>query len=88
MEILEIFDALYSSDEYSEAKKSLIYEKVLGSDGFAPEFLKYCDFDNMLLGYVNKLWLARKHHPDQWSKSDMEPLLKPGDLSLIDNYRY
>ena len=87
MEILEIFDALYSSDEYSEAKKSLIYEKALGFDGFAPEFLKYSDFDNMLLGYVSKLWLARKHHPGQWSKSDMEPLVKPGDLSLINNYR-
>ena len=47
-----------------EAKKSLIKEKTLGSNGFAPEVPKYCDLDDIALSYVNKLLVGEK--PDQW----------------------
>ena len=43
---------------------SLIEGKALGSDGFALEVLKYCDLDNIILDYVNKLLVSEK--PDQW----------------------
>ena len=85
MENLKISTALFRSDEYSEAKKSLIKEKALGSDGFSPGVLKYCDLHNIILGYINKLFVGEK--PDQWSKCDMKPLPKSGDLILMDNYR-
>ena len=85
IENLEIFDALFTSDEYSEAKKSLIEGKALGSDGFVPEVLKYCDLDDIILGYVKKLLAGEK--PAQWSESDMKSLPKSGDLSLADSCR-
>ena len=95
MENLEISDALLKLDEYSEARKSLIEGKALGSEGFASEVLKYCDLDNNILcvilenikhmDYANKLLVGEK--PNQWSKSDTKPLLKSGDLSLTDNCR-
>ena len=60
MENLGISDALFTSEEYLTAKKSLIDGKALGSDGFAPEVLKYCNIDNIMLGYVNKLLIGQK----------------------------
>ena len=80
-----ISDALFTSAEYSEAKKSLIEGKAFGSDGIAPEVLKHCNLDDIMLGYVNKLMVGEK--PDQWSESDMKPLPKSGDLGYTDNYR-
>ena len=78
MENLEISDALLKLDEYSEARKSLIEGKALGSEGFASEVLKYCDLDNNILcvilenikhmDYANKLLVGEK--PNQWSKSE------------------
>ena len=85
MKNIEIPDVLFTSDEYSEAKKSVIEGKTLGSDDFALEVLKYCDFDNIILGYVNKLLVGKKL--DQWSESDMKALPKSGNLSLMGNYR-
>ena len=85
MKNIEISDMLFTSDEYSEAKKSVIEGKTLGSDDFALKVLKYCGFDNIILGYVNKLLVGKKL--DQWSESDMKALLKSGNLSLMDNHR-
>ena len=55
--------SLFTSDEYSEVKKSLIKGKALRSDEFAPEVLKYCDLDDIILSYVSKLLVSEK--PDQ-----------------------
>ena len=85
MENLEISAELFTSDKYSEAKKSPIKEKAVGSDLFVPEVLKYCDLENIILGYNNKLLVAEK--PDQCSESNMELPPKSGDLSLTDNFR-
>ena len=82
---LEISAELFTSDKYSEAKKSPIKEKALGSDLFVPEVLKYCDLDNIILSYKNKLLVGEK--PDQCSESNMELPPKSGDLSLTDNCR-
>ena len=68
-----------------EAKKSLIEGKALGSAGFILEILKYCDLEDIILGYVSKLLVGEK--PNQWSESDVKQFPKFGDLSLMDDYR-
>ena len=76
LENQEISVALLTSDEYLEAKKSLIEGKALGSDGFAPKVIRYCYLDDTILRDANKFLVTEK--PDQSSESDM---------TVTDNYR-
>ena len=82
---LDISDEPFTKEEYASVKKSIVVGKACGPDGILPEVLKYCDLDEIVLGYANKLLEGEK--PDQWSESDMKPLPKSGDLSITDNYR-
>ena len=49
------------------------------------EVLKYCDLDDIILGYLNKLLVSEK--PDQLLESDIKPLPNSEKLTLTDNYK-
>ena len=72
-------------EEYRTAKKGLKNGKASGPDGIAGEVLKYCEIDNIILQFINRLFLSEK--PDQWSESNLKPLPKSGDLTITSNYR-
>ena len=57
-----------------------------GADEIPPEVLKFCDFDEIIISFVNKL-LINNENPQKWSDVDIKPLPKTGDLGLITNYR-
>ena len=84
-ENLDISDNPFSMEEYETAKKMLKGGKASGTDGIAGEVLKYCEIDDILLQFINRLFLSEK--PDQWSESNLKPLPKSGDLSITSNYR-
>ena len=55
-------------------------------DGFYPEVLKYCDLDETMLRYANRL-LIDNQKPQQWSDNNLIPIPKSGDLGNTTNYR-
>ena len=73
-------------EEYQTVKKRISNGKCPGVDGISPEILKYCDLDETILQYANKLMIDGEK-PEQWSLIDIVPLPKSGDLSLYANYR-
>ena len=73
-------------EEYIAVKKRLTCGKAPGPDGITPEVLKYCDLDEIVLGYANNL-LINGEKPDQWSENNIIPLPNKGDLSKACNYR-
>ena len=48
-------DSLFSKDGYKAAKKNTKTGKATGPDGIPPEALKYCDLDEIVLQFANKL---------------------------------
>ena len=70
-------DGPFTREEYTKVKNELKNGKACGSDGTLPEVFKYCDLDDLL----------NDHKPAQWSKSDLKPLPKSGDLTSTENYR-
>ena len=85
-ENLEIDDNEFTMEEVEIAKRKLQEGKQCGSDRIAPEVLKRCNLDDIILKYANKL-LIEKVKPKQWSEIDMVPLPKSGDLSDTNNCR-
>ena len=83
---LNIKTGLFTVKEYQAVKRKLKEDKTLGSDGISTEALKHCDFDDIIVKYVNKL-LADQEKPDKWSDIHIIPLPKSGDLSKVGNYR-
>ena len=82
---LMIPDGPFTREEYTKVKNELKNGKACGPDGIPPEVFKYCDLDNIMLEFANNL--LNGHKPAQWSKSDLKPLPKSGDLSSTENYR-
>ena len=76
----------FTMEEYQTVKKRISTGKCPGVDGITPEVLKYCDLDETILQYANKLMIDGEK-PEQWSLIDIVPLPKSGDLSLYANYR-
>ena len=72
-------------NESKNAKSELKNGKACGPDGIPLEVFKYCDLDDIMLEFANNL--LNGHKPAQWSKSDLKPLPKSGDLSSTENYR-
>ena len=83
---LNIKTGAFSMDEYQEVKKKLRTGKSAGEDGLPPEVLKYCDLDETMLSYANKL-LIYGQSPQQWSNINIIPIPKNGDLGYTTNYR-
>ncbi len=48
---LNILEEPFTRDEYTAVKKKLVEGKSSGPDGIAPEILKRCDFDDIILSY-------------------------------------
>ena len=78
-------DGPFTREEYTKVKNELKNGKACGSNGISPEVFKYCDLDDLMLEFANNL--LNGHKPAQWSKSDLKPLPKSGDLSSTENYR-
>ena len=82
---LMIPDEPFTREEYTKVKNESKNGEACGLDGTPPEVFKYCDLDDILLEFANNL--LNGHKPTQWSKSDLKPLPKSGDLSSTENYR-
>ena len=76
----------FTMEEYQEVKKKLKTGKMPGADEIPPEVLKFCDFDEIILSFSNKL-LINNEKPQQWADVDIKPLPKTGDPVLTTNYR-
>ena len=70
---LNIKTGPFTMDEYQEVKSTLQTGKQAGEDGFYPEVLKYCDFDETMLSYANRL-LIDNQKPQQWSDINLIPI--------------
>ena len=69
-----------------KAKLKVKEGKQSGPDNIPPEVPKRCNLDDVILSFANKL-LMDGEKPDQWSKSNIIPIPKKGDLSKGGNYR-
>ena len=91
-EIPTVFDNLgintgeFTMEEYQQVKRKLKTGKLPGSDEIPPEVLKFCDLDEIILNFANKLLISNEK-PQQWSDVDIKPLPKAGDLGFTTNYR-
>ena len=83
---LNIKTGPFTMDEYQNVKKVLQTGKAAGEDGFYPEVLKFCNLDETMLNYANKL-LVENQKPQQWSDINLIPIPKTGDLGFTANYR-
>ena len=71
-------------DEY-KAVKNIKIGKAAGPEGISPEVLKYCDLDETVLQFANKLPM-NLDEPVQWLESNLVPIPKSGNLSQVSNY--
>ena len=78
---LGISDKIFAKAEVVKAKKSLCDGKAAGPDDIPPDVIKRCDFVEIILKFANKL-MDDGLKPEQWSKIDLIPLPKQGDLGL------
>ena len=85
-ENVDIYDGAFTMDEYKAAVKACKEGKAPGEDGIVPEILKRCDFDEIMLGYCNRLH-TQGEKPEQWGINNIKPLPKKGDLGITKNYR-
>ena len=83
LQSLGISDSPFTHEEYVKVKKSLLEGKQFGPDEIPPEVWKLCDFDDIMIGYANRLLEGEK--PDQWSENNLLPIPKDGDLSDTNN---
>ena len=83
---LNIKTGPFTMEEYQNVKKVLQTGKASGEDGIYPEVLKYCNLDETILSYANKL-LIDHQKPQQWSDINLIPIPKSGDLGYTTNYR-
>ena len=83
---LNISTEPFTLEEYRLAKTSIKEGKACGDDNIAPEILKRCDLDQIVLEFCNNA-LMNGEKPEQWSISNIVPLPKKGDLSDPKNYR-
>ena len=83
---IQINDQHFTLDELKKAKQSLTLGKACGPDDIPPDILKLCNFDDIILKFANKL-LVDGCKPEVWSKINLIPVPKTGDLSDPGNYR-
>ena len=83
---LDIFDGLFTADEYKNVKKNLTEGNSPGPDGISPEVLKRCDLDDIVMSYTNNL-IENGLKPEQWSTVDIIPLPKKVTLDVPGHYR-
>ena len=53
--------------------------KTVWTSKIPSDVWKFCDLDDIMLSFANKLLLGEK--PDQWSENYLLPIQKDGDLS-------
>jgi hypothetical protein len=51
-----------------------------------PELLKYVPIDDIIYGIINEVYNGGEQ-PDLWSRLNIKPIPKSGDLTKTDNYR-
>lgn len=78
------YDSPFTMDEY-EALNNIKIGKAAGPEGISPEVLKYCDLDETVLQFANRLPM-NLDEPVQWSESNLVPIPKSGNLSQVSNY--
>ena len=83
---LNIDTGPFTEEEYHLVKKKLMAGKSPGPDGIPPEVLKFCNIDDIILNFANRV-LMKGEKPQQWSIIDIVPLPKSGDLGFTSNYR-
>ena len=77
---LNIGTGPFMLDEYRKAKSSIKEGKAWGDDNIAPEVLKRCDLDQIVLDFCNNA-LLKGEKPDQLSTANIIPIPKKGDLT-------
>ena len=58
------FFFFFTKDEYLAVKNKLIDEKSVGPDCIAPEAIKYCNFDEIILEHANRVLIDGKKQPN------------------------
>ena len=76
----------FNTEEYAVAKKALKEGKAPGEDGMAPEVLKKCYLNDIILNFCSRV-ITHLEKPEQWSIINIITIPKTGDLSLGKNYR-
>ena len=57
---LDIDSEVFTKEEYLAVKNNLIDGRYVGPDGIAPEAFKYCNFDDIILEYANRVLIDGK----------------------------
>ena len=83
---MEFKTGAFTMEELGKAKSRITLGKASSYDNIPPEVIKLCNINQILLDLANDL-LIHGNKPDQWSVSNIMPVLKKGDLSKGDNYR-
>ena len=64
----------------------MINGKSVGPDGIAPETIKYCNFDDIIIEHANRVLIDGKK-PTQWYSCNIMPIPKADNLIEVNNYR-
>ena len=65
--------------DYFKVKERLIDDNAPGPDYIAPEILKYCKLNKIILEFSNKI-LIQQIIPKQWLSCNIIPFTKAGNL--------
>ena len=76
----------FSISELERAKSKILEAKAAGPYNISPEVIKWCDLDDIILDIAKSL-LIKGEKSNQWSRSNIIPVPKKGDLSNGSNYR-
>ena len=83
---LDISDEPFTRAEYQRVKASLKRGKGIGPDEIPSEVFKYCEVDDIVIALCNRALMSGEK-PDQWTRSNIIPIPKSGNLSNPSNYR-
>ena len=83
---LGIHTSPFSSEEVTNAVKTLKSSKAFGPDNIPALIWKNHNFHSLLLNLCNHT-LSTLNPPKVWNKSQIVPMPKKGDLSVATNYR-